>query len=72
MFEHPAVVARQLGLEGLSPTCQQCELVAVCGGGYYPHRYRPGSGFLNPSVYCSDLAVLISHITSRIAGLGQP
>lgn len=72
MFEHPAVVARQLGLEGVSPICQQCELVPVCGGGYYPHRYRPGSGFLNPSVYCHDLAALISHITGRIASLGQP
>jgi uncharacterized protein len=72
MFGHPAIVARQLGLAGLSPACQQCQLVRVCGGGHYSHRYRPGSGFLNPSVYCSDLMALISHIAGRIAALGQP
>jgi len=72
MFEHPAIVARQLGLEGLSPICQQCRLVAVCGGGHYPHRYRPGSGFLSPSVYCHDLAALINHIAGRIAALSPP
>ena len=72
MFGNPAIVARQLGLEGLSSTCQQCELVRVCGGGHYPHGCRPGNGFLNPSVYCSNLAALISHIAGRIAGLGQP
>jgi len=72
MFEHPAIVARQLGLEGLSPICQQCPLVSICGGGHYPHRYRPGSGFLNPSIYCRDLAALINHISGQIAALGQP
>lgn len=72
MFGHPAIVARQLGLAGLSPTCQQCQLVQVCGGGHYPHRYRPGSGFLSPSVYCSDLMALINHIAGRIAAVGEP
>jgi uncharacterized protein len=66
---HPAVIARQLGLAGLATQCQQCAIVAVCGGGHYPHRYQRGRGFLNPSVYCPDLQKLIEHISHRI-GLG--
>jgi len=39
----------------------------VCGGGYYPHRYRAGEGFLNPSVYCPDLLRLITSIREYVA-----
>ncbi|HEU5421148.1 MAG TPA: FxsB family cyclophane-forming radical SAM/SPASM peptide maturase [Streptosporangiaceae bacterium] len=62
----PAMAARQIGAAGLSGTCQQCRLRRVCGGGHYAHRYRSGSGFLNPSVYCADLAQLITHIAGRL------
>jgi uncharacterized protein len=33
--------------------------VAQCGGGLRAHRYRTGSGYDNPSVYCADLKELI-------------
>jgi uncharacterized protein len=56
---HPAVAARQAGVAGLCDTCRACPVVRVCGGGLYPHRYRGGSGFHNPSVYCADLKELI-------------
>jgi uncharacterized protein len=58
----PGVVARQLGKRALSDGCRACRLHEVCGGGFYGHRYRPISGFANPSVYCLDLIRLISHI----------
>jgi uncharacterized protein len=61
------VVARQIGLDALCQTCQACELVSVCGGGLYPHRYKPGSGFLNPSVHCLDLQKLIRHVAGAVA-----
>ena len=64
---HPAVVARQLGSAALAQQCQQCPVADVCGGGYYPHRYRAGEGFRHPSVYCPDLMALIDHIRSAIA-----
>jgi uncharacterized protein len=64
---HPGTVARQFGAEGLCATCRACPLVRFCGGGYYPHRYRPGSGFLNPSVYCRDLQRIIGHVHARLA-----
>lgn len=58
----PEVAVRQLGYDALSAECQECHIRRVCGGGLYAHRYRPGTGFANPSVYCPDLMHLISHI----------
>jgi len=64
--EHPGIVARQQGLTGLCQTCRECPVVGSCGGGLYAHRYRSGSGFANPSVYCADLLKLITHVQSRL------
>ena len=61
--QHPAMLAREHGLAGLCRTCQECPVVSSCGGGLYTHRYRAGSGFANPSVYCADLFRLIWHIS---------
>lgn len=58
----PGVVARQLGASALSAQCQACSIHRVCGGGLYSHRYRTGTGFANPSVYCPDLMRLIGYI----------
>ncbi|MGW4330995.1 FxsB family cyclophane-forming radical SAM/SPASM peptide maturase [Nocardia sp. NPDC004573] len=64
----PGVVARQIGAAALSETCLSCSLQNICGGGDYVHRYHADTGFLNPSVYCSDLAALIRHISARLDG----
>ena len=61
---HPSLAARRAGIDGLSPDCRACPIVRACGGGLYAHRYRSGSGFDNPSVYCADLKVLIPQVTS--------
>jgi uncharacterized protein len=62
----PQIVARQIGPRALSARCRTCPVRAVCGGGLYSHRYREGTGFLNPSVYCPDLLALIGHIRDRL------
>ncbi|MFI6294806.1 radical SAM protein [Nonomuraea sp. NPDC050790] len=62
---HPGMVSRQMGWEALSDTCKACRFHRVCGGGVYAHRYRSGTGFRNPSVYCDDLYRLIGHIRQR-------
>jgi len=67
VLAHPGIAARQLGVEALAPACQSCRVRDVCGGGHYPHRYRAGSGFRNPSVYCTDLLALIEHVRGRVA-----
>ncbi|MWK36652.1 FxsB family radical SAM/SPASM domain protein [Actinomadura sp. J1-007] len=63
----PPIAARQIGPRALSPRCSSCHLRRVCGGGHYVHRYRSGSGFLNPSVYCADLTRLITHVHDVVA-----
>jgi uncharacterized protein len=63
----PGVVARQLGERALSADCRGCRIRRVCGGGLYTHRFRSGTGFANPSVYCPDLMFLIDHIRQAIA-----
>lgn len=60
------MAARQLGLAGLAAQCQACPVARICGGGLYPHRYRAGTGFANPTVYCPDLYHLISHIRGQL------
>jgi uncharacterized protein len=67
-LDHPGIVARQIGADALCPTCRACPVQRVCGGGHYAHRYRAGTGFLNPTVYCADMVKLIRHISSRVAG----
>ncbi len=62
----PEVAARQLGHRALGAECRECRIRRVCGGGLYAHRYRPGSGFANPSVYCPDLMRLIGHIRETV------
>ncbi|WP_246239499.1 FxsB family cyclophane-forming radical SAM/SPASM peptide maturase [Acrocarpospora corrugata] len=63
----PAMVARQIGVRALGPTCTACDIRAICGGGQYAHRYSDIEGFLGPSVYCPDLYKLIAHISERFA-----
>jgi uncharacterized protein len=63
----PSIAARQIGRRALAEECTSCRLRLVCGGGLYPHRYRSGTGFLNPSVYCHDLLRLITHIHAALS-----
>lgn len=58
----PSMAARQLGYDALAPACRACPMGRVCGGGSYVHRYRAGTGFRNPSVYCADLFRLVTHV----------
>ena len=62
----PGFAAQQIGEKALAPQCLTCPIHHVCGGGQYSHRYRSGSGFANPSVYCPDLMKLIGHIAEII------
>jgi uncharacterized protein len=62
-----APLAYQLLTQGvpLSATCQACDEVNVCGGGYLPHRYSRANRFDNPSVWCDDIKLLLAHLRSR-------
>ncbi|PNA00047.1 MULTISPECIES: cyclophane-forming radical SAM/SPASM peptide maturase YhhB [unclassified Pseudomonas] len=56
---------RYLRKEGLSQTCQSCEIVDICGGGSLPHRFSE-DGFINPTVYCNEMKRLVAHISYRL------
>lgn len=56
----------QNGAACLCDTCRTCPVVAICGGGYLPHRYSSASDFANPSVYCRDLMKLITHVRDQV------
>ncbi|MFI0981001.1 FxsB family cyclophane-forming radical SAM/SPASM peptide maturase [Streptomyces sp. NPDC021093] len=62
LLTHPGVAARNERYAQLCATCTSCPVVRTCGGGLYAHRYRHGSGFDNPSVYCADLRVLAAEV----------
>lgn len=67
----PGIAVRQQGIEGVSAVCRGCEVVRICGGGHYPHRYRPETGFDNPSVYCADLKEMITHVVDAETAHGR-
>ena len=60
---HPGVADRRGGAEALSAVCRSCPVLRSCGGGLFAHRYREGSGFDNPSVYCADLKAFIDRVS---------
>ncbi|MFC3502218.1 FxsB family cyclophane-forming radical SAM/SPASM peptide maturase [Micromonospora krabiensis] len=68
----PGIARRQTGLDGLAATCRACPVVRQCGGGLYAHRYRDGTGFDNPSVYCADLKELIVSLNARTSPTPVP
>lgn len=70
-YERVIVQAMAEGIGRLPTACQECDLVAVCGGGDPPTRYSRANGFRNVSVYCADYAYLISHVRSRMLAARQ-
>jgi len=55
-----------VGSVPLPSACVNCPESTTCAGGYLPHRYRPGSGFNNASIWCADILKLFSHIRARL------
>jgi uncharacterized protein len=50
-----------------SPICRACPELRVCGGGMTLHRWKEGSGFNNPSIYCGDQKLLIGNVRLKLA-----
>lgn len=55
--------------EKLCSKCLECPVVSVCKGGRLVHRHKKENGFNNPSVYCEDMIMLISHIQNKMMEL---
>ena len=46
--------------------CISCPFLNVCGGGMLLHRWKAGSGFNNPSIYCADQVLLIAYMQTAL------
>jgi len=67
VFENSLVMLQQQSVEDLPKPCQICKHIGICGGGYLPHRYSLAKSFDNPSIYCKDLFLLITHMQKAIS-----
>ena len=54
-----------------SPTCHACSLLKACGGGMVTHRFKEGSGYDNPTVFCADQKHLISRMKEHLSAFFQ-
>jgi uncharacterized protein len=50
-----------------SALCQPCPVLKVCGGGMVTHRFKQGSGYDNPTVFCADQLRLIAQMKKHVA-----
>lgn len=66
LLDVPSVAVRQMSMNGLCTACRDCDIVSMCGGGYFPHRYDQQNGFLNRSVFCEDLYKLVRHVGTSL------
>jgi uncharacterized protein len=49
-----------------SAICATCSHLKICGGGMLTHRYKEGSGYDNPTVFCADQKFLIGRMEDHI------
>ena len=52
-----------------SQHCLTCAELDVCGGGMPLHRWSDDRGYDNPSVYCYDQKLFLSHVRERLASI---
>lgn len=52
-----------------STLCRACPEKVICGGGMVAHRWRDGSGYDNPTIFCADQKHLIAAMRSVVAQL---
>jgi uncharacterized protein len=65
-LDHEIVKIRQIGVDGLSQKCRECDYLDGCAGGYFPNRFSEKNSFDNPSVYCESLYWLLSQIENDL------
>lgn len=50
----------------LCKTCTECQIVELCGGGRINERFSEKNAFDNPSIYCDDIKLIVTHIQHRM------
>ena len=64
MFAHSHAIQRPT-----SQHCLNCPELNVCGGGMPLHRWSDERGYDNPSVYCYDQRLFLSHVRERLLSI---
>jgi uncharacterized protein len=59
--------AYHLAQRPTAPACLACPHLRVCGGGMVTHRFKEGSGYDNPTVFCADQLRLIARMEALVA-----
>ena len=65
--ESPEFLAYHAAQRPSSATCRACPLLRICGGGMVTHRFKDGSGYDNPTVFCTDQKLLIGRMEALLA-----
>jgi len=68
----PAFQSYHLAQRPTSTICLECALLKVCGGGMLTHRFKHGSGYDNPTVFCADQQMLIARMKEHIGAVLHP
>lgn len=63
--------AYHLSQRPAAAACLACPLLRVCGGGMVTHRYKRGSDYDNPTVFCADQKYLIGRIQKYLSKYGK-
>ena len=63
----PEFTAYHLAQRPSSLICQTCSHLKICGGGMVTHRFKKGSGYDNPTVFCTDQKRLIARMQEHLA-----
>ena len=62
----PAFAEAHMLQRPTSDQCLNCSELHICGGGMPLHRWSDRNGYNNPSIYCNDQKLLLSHIRRRL------
>lgn len=68
----PAFESYHLAQRPTSTLCHKCPLLKICGGGMLTHRFKDGSGYDNPTVFCADQQMLITRMKEHIGSFLHP
>jgi uncharacterized protein len=66
LLKEPSFVVHYFSKKTLCESCLNCEFESVCKGGDTVQRYSVEKEFDNPSIYCSDIKYIISHVNNYI------
>lgn len=52
--------------KSLPKSCLNCKIKHICGGGRINERFSEENGFDNPTIYCNDIKLIVSHIQNKL------